>query len=184
MFINQEVNEVRRQSPPKYTASITETCNNTCNTGLSTHRQPKEKGEICRWKWVRAGAVLQEAGLCLGGSLLCSQTHLPCEVLCPLSDSNLSSHIPGSSFPLTSKVEIRTQKPRQNQIHSPSCVSRGTSPAQILYRKFPLLSKNSRPLCMTLLLKIWSPAFSSSSFLSLGNPSLSIPLAPLQVPVG
>lgn len=122
-----------------------------------------------------------------GGSLLCSQTHLPCEVICPLSGSNLSSHIPGSSFPLTSKVEIRTQKSRQNQIYSPGCVSRGTSPAQILYRKFPLLSKNSRPLCMTLLLKIWSPAspaFSSSSFLSLGNPSLSIPLVPLQVPVG
>ena len=137
--------------------------------------------------WVRAGAVFQEAGLCLGASLLCSQTHLPCEVLCPLSDSNLSSHIPGSSFPLTSKVEIRTQKSRQNQIYSPSCVSRGTFPAQILYRKFPLLSKNSRPLCTTLLLKIWSPAspaFGSSSFLSLGNPSLSIPLAPLQVPVG
>lgn len=138
--------------------------------------------------WVRAGAVLQEAGLLPGGSLPCSQTHLPCEVLCPLSDSNLSSHIPGSWFPPTSKVEIHTQKPRlQNQIYSPSCVSHGTSPAQILYRKFPLLSKNSRPLCTTLLLKIWSPAspaFSSSSLLSLGNPSLSIPLAPLQVLVG
>lgn len=123
-----------------------------------------------------------------GGSLPCSRTHLPCEVLCPLSDSNLSSHIPGSWFPPTSKVEIHTQKSRlQNQIYSPSCVSHGTSPAQILYRKFPLLSKNSRPLCTTLLLKIWSPAspaFSSSSLLSLGNPSLSIPLAPLQVLVG
>ena len=122
-----------------------------------------------------------------GWSLPHSQALLPCEVLCPLSDSNLSSHIPGSSFPSTSKVEIHTQKSRQNQIHSPSCVSRDTSPAQILYRKFPLLLKNSRSLCTTLLLKIWSlgsPAFSSSNLWLLGSPSLSVPLAPPQLLVG
>lgn len=46
------------------------------------------------------------------------------------------------------------------QIYLPSCVSRSTStsqaPAEILYRKFPLLSKNSCPHCTTSLLKFWS----------------------------
>ena len=104
--------------------------------------------------------------------------------LCQIQiQETLSSHIPGSSLPPIPRWIIHTQKSRQNQIYLPSCVSCGIStsqaPAQILYRKFPLLSKNSRPLCMTLLLKFWSPgspAFNSASFLSLGNPSLSVPL--------
>lgn len=96
----------------------------------------------------------------------------------------LSSHILGSSLPLIPRWLIHTQKSRQLQIYLSSCVSIGIytsqATAQILYRKFPLLSKNSRPLCTTLLLKFWSPgtpAFNSSSFSSLGNPSLSVPLA-------
>ena len=122
-----------------------------------------------------------------GRSLPHSQAHLPCVVLCPLLDSNLSSHIPSSSFPPIPRWIIHTQKPRQNQIFLPGCVSRGTSLGQILYRKFPLLSKNSRPLCTTLLLKILSPgspAFSSSRLLSLGSLSLSVPLVPPQSLVG
>ena len=122
-----------------------------------------------------------------GWSLPHSQALLPCEVLCPLSDSNLSSHIPCSSFPPLPRWVIHTQKPRQNQIFLAGCVSRGTSLAQILYRKFPLLLKNSRSLCTTLLLKIWSlgsPAFSSSNLWLLGSPSLSVPLAPPQLLVG
>ncbi|KAK1327373.1 hypothetical protein QTO34_014993 [Cnephaeus nilssonii] len=68
-----------------------------------------------------------------------------------------------------------------------SCVLHDTStsqaPVQILYRKFPLSSKNSRPLCTTLLLKFCSPsslAFNAASSFAHGNPSLSEPLAPSQ----
>lgn len=93
----------------------------------------------------------------------------------------LSSHVQAHHFfPLQGDnphTEIQAV-----QTYSPSCVSRGIStsqaPAQILYKKFPLSSKNSRPLCTTLLLKFWSPgrpACHSCSFFSAGSPSLSVP---------
>lgn len=94
----------------------------------------------------------------------------------------LSSCIPGSSLPPLPADNPCTEI-QAAQIYLPSCVSRGIStsqaPVQILYRKFPLSSKNSRPLCTTLLLKFCSPgspAFNSSSCFSPGNPSLSVPL--------
>lgn len=113
-------------------------------------------------------------------------THWPCEVHCPLV-----RFISEQLFPPIPRWMIHTQKSRQLQTYSPSCVSGGIStnqaPAQILYKKFPLLSKNSRPLWTTLLLKFWSPgscAFNSSSFLAVGNPSPSARLEPARSLVG
>lgn len=134
--------------------------------------------------WVRPGPQLQEAGLHPAScphpytSALWKFT-APCQI--PIQAA-LSSHMQAHHVFLFQGDNPYTEL-QAVQIYSPSCVSRGISTSQaavqILYKKFPLSSKNSRPLCTTLLLKFWSPgspAFSSSSFFSVDNPSLSVPL--------
>lgn len=90
---------------------------------------------------------------------------------------------------IISKVDNPDTETRAAQICSPGCVlcaaSTSQAQVQILYRKFPLSSKNSRPLCTTLLLKFCSPrslAFKASSSFALGNPSLSVPRVPSPPP--
>lgn len=55
-----------------------------------------------------------------GRSLPHSQALLPCGVLCPLSNSNLSSHIPCSSFLSLPRWIIHTQKLRQAKYTCPA----------------------------------------------------------------
>lgn len=159
---------------------------------VSTYREPKQKWGVLK---IHTGQIRSRAP---GHQSLPSQsltlpchTHWPCEVHCPLvrfiSEQLFPPMVQAHHF-LPSHTQcgmIHTQKSRQLQTYSPSCVSGGIStnqaPAQILYKKFPLLSKNSRPLWTTLLLKFWSPgscAFNSSSFLAVGNPSPSARLEP------
>lgn len=102
---------------------------------------------------------------------------------CPIQiQAALSSHMQAHHFFLLQGDNPYTEI-QAVQTYSSSCVSCGIStsqaPVQILYKKFPLSSKNSRPRCTTLLLKFWSPgcpAFHSCSFFSVGSPPLSVPL--------
>lgn len=133
--------------------------------------------------WVSPGPRLQEAGLHPARR---PHPYTPAlwssPPLVPFKAKQLSSHVQPHHFFLLQGDNPHTEI-QAVQTYSPSCVSRGIStsqaPVQILYKKFPLSSKNSRPRCTTLLLKFWSPgcpASHSCSFFSVGSPPLSAPL--------
>lgn len=151
---------------------------------VSIHREPRQEGRVPKIHTGRPGISAPGGWALLGLSSRRSiPTHLP---LVRLQCKPLFPPHSGRSLPPSPRWIPHTEI-QAAYTHSPGCVSRGIStsqsPVQILYRKFPLSSKNSRPLCTTLLLKFWSPgppAFTSSSLSSLGDPSLSVPLVPSQ----